>query len=79
MIRTIISLEKQDKKWLDHVAKTQHLSMAKVMRLAIKEYQLKHREITPTPLEVLLNKTKGIWPTEDGLTYQAKIRGEWEK
>jgi len=29
-------------------------------------------------LEELLNATSGIWPQGDGLSYQHKLRDEWE-
>lgn len=77
MIRTVISLDQQEKAWLDSVAKTNHISMASVIRLAIKEYRKKNKMMAMTDINTLLNQTKGTWPEKDGLKYQIKIRNEW--
>jgi len=61
MIRVVISLAKDDKIWLQHVAEDQHVSMAEVIRLAIERYR---DEIQTTPacsLHQILLKTRGIW------------------
>lgn len=79
MIRLVISLAKDDKIWLQHVAEDQHVSMAEVIRLAIEHYR-HEMQTTPThSLHQILLKTKGIWKKGDGLTYQRKIRSEWDK
>lgn len=78
MIRTIISLDSDEKHWLDEVAKKKHISMAAVIRNAIKAYRLQNANYVPTNIDVLLSKTKGIWEHHDGLDYQSTIRDEWE-
>lgn len=75
----VISLAKDDKAWLQHIAEDQHISMAEVIRLAIERYR---DEIQTTParsLHQILLKTKGIWKKADGLAYQRKIRSEWDR
>jgi hypothetical protein len=67
MIRTIISLNANEKKWLDKMAKAQHLSMAQIIRNAIKEYRQKHSNTVSTDIDSLLQETKGIWEGEEGL------------
>jgi hypothetical protein len=77
VIRTVISLDTNEKKWLDKTAKKQHISMAQLIRIAIKEYRDAHQEPSYTEIDYLLQQSKGIWPNEDGLKYQTNVREEW--
>jgi hypothetical protein len=78
MIRTIVSLDESEKVWLSHVAKNKKVSMAEVIREAIHYYHSRHKNIANSDFDILLKKTKGIWPKKtDGLKYQQKIRDEW--
>jgi hypothetical protein len=79
MLRTIISLEADEKDWLESMAKKKHISMAAVIRTAIKNYRLQHTSDVPSNFGRLLLKTKGIWQNQDGLDYQLSIRNEWEE
>lgn len=79
MIRTIISLDNEEKKWLDKMAKKKQVSRAHIIRDAIHEYRKNHKDNIPTNLDVLLSKTKNIWEGRDGLRYQLTIRSEWDK
>ena len=79
MIRTLISLEDEDKKWLDRRAKEEGLTMTELVRTAVRRY----REQCETSqraesLEQLLWRTAGIWRQGDGLAYQQAIRDDWE-
>ena len=74
MIRTIISLEPEDKQWLEQKAKENKTTMTALIRQAVK--QMRTREKANSPFESLLEKTQGIWQ-EEGLAYQQRIRGEW--
>ena len=78
MIRTVISLDNQEKKWLDKVAKANDVSMAEIIRLAIKEYKNKNAGLVASDIDALLEKTKGCWTKQDGLTYQRQLRDEWD-
>jgi Ribbon-helix-helix protein, copG family len=80
MIRTLISLDDEDKKWLDRRAKEEGLTMAQLVRSAVKRYreQCETSETEPS-LEQLLRQTAGSWREGDGLAYQQAIRGEWEE
>ena len=73
MIRTLISLGEQDKSWLDRTAKKTGLSMAELVREAIR--RMRHQE--EVAFEKLLQETSGLWPEGDGLEYQQRIRQEW--
>lgn len=79
MIRTVISLPLTEKKWLDKIAKTKKVSMAQIIRDSIREYHRNHANEATTSIDILLNKTKGTWKKEEGLTYQSKLRNEWEE
>lgn len=73
MTRMILSLEEQDKAWLEKQASTRGVSMAEVVRVAIRSQRKKEEE----PLADLLAGTRGIWRNGDGLRYQRRIRSEW--
>src|SRR5437870_2988257 len=42
MIRTIISLNENEKKWLDQMSQIKHVPMAQIIREAIQEYRQNH-------------------------------------
>ncbi len=73
MVRTVISLEEEEKAWLDRKAEQEDVSMTEVVRRAVRRY----REESELSVHRLLEKTSGIWSGEDGLSYQRRIRDEW--
>jgi hypothetical protein len=76
MPRTVISLEPDDKRWLDDRAKRDGIPMTEVVRRAIR--RLREEERAPSGrLERLLRQTRGVWKKGDGLRYQLRIREEW--
>ena len=77
MVRTVISLEHDDKTWLDRRAKAEKTSMAEVIRRAVRRYR-DDSEARALPIGDLLERTSGIWSQGDGLSYQQGIRGEWD-
>ena len=77
MIRTIISLDPEDKRWLERKSKETKKPIAVIVRQAIRRMRAEDEAATPS-LDTLLEQTKGIWQREDGLTYQQAIRGEWQ-
>ncbi|MFL6195651.1 MAG: ribbon-helix-helix protein, CopG family [Thermoanaerobaculia bacterium] len=79
MIRTLISLDEEDKTWLDRRAKEEGSTMAEVVRQAVRRYreQCEAGE-GETSLQQLLQRTSGIWREGDGLAYQRQVRDEWE-
>ena len=78
MIRTVISLDEESKKWLDQQARQEKVSTAELIRTAVRKYRdEKKREALP--LDDLLRQTSGIWKVGDGLTYQRRLRKEWQK
>ncbi len=80
MIRTLISLDDEDKTWLDRKAKEQGVTMAQLVRSAVKRYREQRDAMSAEPsLEQLLQRTAGSWKEGDGLAYQQSIRDEWEE
>ena len=78
MIRTVISLDEESKKWLDRQAREENISAAELIRNAVRKYRdEKKREALP--LKDLLEQTSGMWKRGDGLTYQRRLRKEWQK
>jgi hypothetical protein len=78
MIRTVISLDEESKKWLDQQAREENISAAELIRTAVRKYRDEKRR-EALPLKDLLKQTSGIWKQGDGLTYQRRLRKEWQK
>lgn len=78
MIRTLISLEDDDKAWLDLKAAEEKVSRAELVRRAVRMYR-KASEIETRPFHRLLTETSDIWKDEDGLAYQLRVRDEWSR
>ncbi|HEY0513160.1 MAG TPA: ribbon-helix-helix protein, CopG family [Thermoanaerobaculia bacterium] len=80
MIRTLISLDEEDKQWLDRRAKEEGRTMTQLVRDAVKRYREQCEATQGEPsLQQLLARTAGIWPGGDGLSWQREVRGEWER
>ena len=78
MIRTVISLDAESKAWLDRQARAERLSMAELIRTAVRRYRAEC-EPDPCAFDDLLNRTHGIWENGDALEYQRRLRREWER
>lgn len=74
MTRMILSLESQEKSWLERRSREMGVSMAEIVRLAVR--RMRHAE--EESLDQVLKATSGIWRRGDGLRYQRKIRREWK-
>jgi hypothetical protein len=74
MTRMILSLDDRDKAWLERKAAEQGVSMASVVRLAVRTLQTTEE----SSLKDLLDETRGIWKSGDGLKYQRRLRAEWK-
>jgi hypothetical protein len=78
MIRTVISLDEESKRWLDQQAREENVSAAELIRTAVRQYRdEKKREALP--LNDLLKQTSGMWKAGDALAYQRRLRKEWQK
>ncbi len=77
MIRTIISLEPDEKKWLDQQARRSGRTMTSLVREALSQYrEREHAQELPSQ-EQLLALTRGLWNQGDGLAWQQQLREEW--
>lgn len=75
MVRTIISLDDDDKAWLDERARREGVPMTELLRRAVRLLR-SIPEGEPTT-EELLEQTRGLWRGGDGLEHQERLRDEW--
>ena len=76
MTRTIVTLEENDKRWLDKYSAENGRSTAETIRQAIKEFQKKMRE---GEYKNVLEKVFGVLKhKEDSVKFVRKIREEWD-
>lgn len=76
MVRTVISLDPDDKSWLDRMAAERGMTMTALVREAIR--RLRAASDIPAPsIDTLLDRTRGTWRHGDGLAWQDKLRDEW--
>lgn len=78
MTRTIISLDADDKAWLDRKARQERVPMTRLVRRAIQQLR-KQSEANPSSFDLLLRETSGLSKFGDGLAYQRKLRAQWTK
>jgi Arc/MetJ-type ribon-helix-helix transcriptional regulator len=78
MIRTVISLDEESKEWLDQQARDENVSTAELIRTAVRRYRDERKGGAPS-MKDLLKQTSGIWKAGDGLTYQRRLRKEWQR
>lgn len=76
MVRTVVSLEDDDKRWLDERAQKEGVPMTELIRRAVRLLRQQSRRERPE-LSELLERTAGLWRHGDGLKYQEKTRREW--
>ncbi|MBM4388403.1 MAG: ribbon-helix-helix protein, CopG family [Deltaproteobacteria bacterium] len=77
MPRTVITLNEEEKRWLDRKACEQGLSMAEVIRRAVR--LMRAEESRSEEFDELLSATIGIGSGEDGLKVQRRLRNEWKR
>ena len=77
MVRTVISLDRKDKEWLDRQARAQRVTMTELVRVAVRRFRAEQESLRPG-FDELLSRTSGLWRGEDGLAYQRRVREEWE-
>ena len=78
VIRTIISLDPEDKAWLDRRAREERTPMARLVRRAIKRLR-EDSQASPSSFEALLRQTAGMLKSGDGLAAQRRLRREWDR
>ncbi len=74
--RTIITISKEDKRWLESYGRARGISLAEAIRQGIKK--LREDEATET-YRIMITKTRGLWKKGDGLKYQQQLRKEWSR
>jgi hypothetical protein len=78
MVRTLISLDADDKAWLDRAARAEGIPMTRLVGRAIRRLK-QEQEAAPHGFERLLRETAGIWKGGDALRYQRRVRAEWDR
>jgi hypothetical protein len=73
--RTIITISDEEKRWLVTFSRTQRISLAEGVRRGIS--CLKASEGLNIYRKII-QETQGIWKKGEGLTYQEKLRSEWD-
>ncbi|MGH6628381.1 MAG: hypothetical protein ACREB3_01460 [Burkholderiales bacterium] len=76
MIRTIISLDPEDKAWLDRQARRERAPMTRLVQRAIRRLRTE-AEANPSRFDLLLRETSGMRKLGDGLKVQRRLRAEW--
>jgi hypothetical protein len=76
MVRTIISLDPDDKAWLDRRARQERVPMTRLVRRAIQRFR-KESDASPSRFDALLRETSGMKNFGDSLRYQRRLRREW--
>lgn len=76
MVRTVISVSEEDKEWLDRTARERRVSLAEVVRTAVRHLR-EEVERDGTTWDQVLAETHGLWKRGDGLEWQNRLREEW--
>lgn len=76
--RTIITLPKEDKAWLEDYGHKHHQSMAEIIRYAISFFRKNSKK---NSRKALLKETSGLWKhkEKDALELVNELRNEWDK
>ena len=77
MIRTVTSLDTDDKRWLDQRAARDGISMSEVIRRAGR--RIRSEESQAIALERGLRETHGACSGTDGYEAQKGFRDEWNR
>lgn len=76
MVKTVVSLDDDDKRWLDERARSEGLPMTELVRRAVRLY----REAVEQPsFAELVRSVRGTWKHGDGLRWQMALREEWDE
>ena len=79
MIRTVISLDRVDKKWLDEKSRAERVAMTELVRRAISRYRQSEKVAAAGGIRAALADTRGLWAGADALTHQRRMRDEWQE
>ncbi len=78
MIRTIVSMEKEDKRWLDSYSRNRHISSAEAIRRAVR---LMRKAASEYGTDKIISGTAGLWKNRnvDAIEFVRSIRSEWDE
>lgn len=74
MVRTVISLEEEDKLWLDQRAEEEGVPMAELVRRAVHSYRGRSPVTATESFRELLERSSGIWKGDEPLAHQERVR-----
>ena len=66
LVRTVISLDDEQKVWLDQQAALRRVSMAALIRQAVSEFQIREQRGSAASFQEVLKQTGGIWQGASG-------------
>ena len=77
MRRTIISLEREDKRWLDSYSRNHHISSAEALRRALRGMRAKESGSS----DKVISETAGLWKGRnlDAAKFVSDLRDEWDE
>lgn len=80
MVRTVVSLDERDKKWLDRKARDQGVTMTALLRQAIWDLRIRGGRAAGNKaepaFEEILQMTKGTWRKGDAAAWVRRMRRE---
>ena len=77
LVRRSISLDDEQKAWLDQQAALLCVSMPSLIRQAVSEFRVREQRGSAASFQEVLKHTEVIWQSGDGLENQERIRKEW--
>jgi hypothetical protein len=79
MVRMILSLTEDDKRWLRAISREQRCSMAEAVRLSLRHFRQQTR--TGGRRQTILQATAGGWRAAQGdaQAWVNRLRAEWDE
>jgi hypothetical protein len=76
MVRTVVSLDERDKKWLDRKAREQGVTMTTLVRQAVRDLRMRRGTAkgSEPAFEEILRMTKGTWRKGDAAAWVKRMR-----
>ena len=81
MVRTVVSFDERDKKWLDRKAREEGVTMTTLVRQAVRDLRMKggsagiSTSVSEPAFEEILRMTKGTWRKGDAAAWVKRMRG----
>jgi hypothetical protein len=76
MVRTVVSFDEHDKKWLDRKAREEGVTMTTLVRQAVRNLRMKgvSARVSEPAFEEILRMTKGTWRKGDAAAWVRRMR-----